>query len=122
MGAIAAKIGAVATLAVIGLLLVVFGVGCLAYALVVALEPIFGTAGAAAVTGAILIGPPVLWAALTLMISSKPKPKEHKIPVGGLWTALFAAIAKETPWIAIVGTVLVGLAEAFLFGRKRDKS
>jgi hypothetical protein len=114
-----AKIAAVAVLAVIGLLLVVFGVGFLAYALAVALEPTLGVAGGAAVTGAIFVGPPVLWAALTLMITRKPKPKEHVIPTGGLWTALFAAIAKETPWIAIIGTILVGAAEMFFNSRKR---
>ena len=113
-----AKIGAFAVLAVIGLLLVVFGVGFLAYALAVALEPMLGVAGGAAVTGAIFVGPPVLWAALTLMITPKPKPKTHTLPTGGLWTALFAAIAKETPWIAIIGTVLVGVAEMFLNRRK----
>jgi len=114
-----AKIAAAVVLAVIGLLLVVFGVGFLSYALSVALSPTLGVAGGAAVTGAIFVGPPVLWAALTLMTARKPKPKEHKIPVGGLWTALFAAIAKETPWIAIVGTVLVGVAELLLSRRKR---
>ena len=121
MGAIATKIAAVATLAVIGLLLVVFGVGFLAYALALALTPALGVAGGAAVTGAIFIGPPLLWASLTLMLASKPKPKEHKIPTGGLWTALFAAIAKETPWVAIIGTVLVGAAEMFLNSRRKPK-
>jgi hypothetical protein len=122
MGAIGAKIAAGTVLAVIGVVLVVFGVGALAFALAVALQPTFGVAGGAAVTGAIFVGPPVLWAAVTLMVAPKPKPKEHKIPVGGLWTALFAAIAKETPWIAIIGTVLVGVAEMLLNRRKRDKS
>jgi hypothetical protein len=116
-----AKIAAAAVLAVIGLLLVVFGVGFLSYALSVALTPTLGVAGGAAVTGAIFVGPPVLWAALTLMTARKPKPKPHMtIPTGGLWTALFAAIARETPWIAIVGTVLVGVAELLLSRRKRS--
>jgi hypothetical protein len=114
-----AKIAAIAVLAVIGLLLVVFGVGFLAYALCVAIQPALGLAGGAAVTGAIFVGPPVLWAALTLMTTPKPKPKTHTLPVGGLWTALFGAIAKETPWIAIIGTVLVGVAEMLLNRRKR---
>ncbi|HEY0104805.1 MAG TPA: hypothetical protein VGB91_01885 [Rhizomicrobium sp.] len=113
-----AKIAAGAVLAVIGLLLVVFGVGFLSYALAVALTPILGVAGGAAVTGAIFVGPPVLWAALTLMSRPKPKPRSI-VPPNGLWTALFAAIAKETPWIAIIGAILVGVAEMFLAGRKR---
>jgi hypothetical protein len=32
--------------------------------------------------------------------------------------ALFAAIAKETPWIAIVGAIAIAGAEMF-FGRRR---
>ncbi len=114
----AAKIAAGAVLAVIGLLLVVFGVGFLSYALAVALEPTLGVAGGAAVTGAIFVGPPVLWAALTLLTASKPKPKPVVMP-NGLWTALFAAIAKETPWIAIIGAILVGAAEMLLARRKK---
>jgi hypothetical protein len=114
-----AKIAAAAVLAVIGLLLVVFGVGFLSYALYAALEPLLGPAGGAAVAGAVFVGPPILWAALTLLITARPKPKPV-IPQNGLWTALFAAIAKETPWIAIVGTALVGVAELFL-ARRRGK-
>ncbi len=113
-----AKIAAGAVLAIIGLLLVAFGVGFLSYALAVALQPILGTAGGAAVTGAIFAGPPILWAAITLISGSKPKPKPV-MPPNGLWTALFAAIAKETPWIAIIGAILVGAAEMFFASRKR---
>ncbi len=113
-----AKIAAGAVLAIIGLLLVVFGVGFLSYALATALSPILGVAGGAAVTGAIFVGPPVLWAAITLTSKGKPKPKPAVLP-NGLWTVLFAAVAKETPWIAIVGAILVAAAEIFLAGRKR---
>jgi hypothetical protein len=114
----AAKIAAGITLAIIGLLLVVFGVGFLSYALAVALSPILGEAGGAAVTGAIFVGPPVLWAAITLMSSPKPKPKPM-VATDGLWTVLFSALARETPWIAVIGAVLVGVAEFFLAGRKK---
>jgi hypothetical protein len=113
-----AKIAAAAVLGIIGLLLVVFGVGFLSYALSVALEPYLGVAGGAAVTGALFVGPPVLWAAFALLSEPKPKPKPI-LPPGGLWTALFAAIAKETPWVAIIGAILVGAAELFFANRKR---
>ncbi len=112
-----AKIAAAAVLAVIGLLLVVFGVGFLSYALALALTPLLGAAGGAAVTGAIFVGPPVLWAGIVLMRGpSKPKPKP--LP-SSLWMALFAAIAKETPWIAIVGAIVIAGAEMFFGGRTR---
>lgn len=111
-----AKIAAAAVLAVIGLLLVVFGVGFLSYALALALTPVLGAAGGAAVTGAIFVGPPVLWAGIVLMRS----PSKRKAPSApsSLWMALFAAIAKETPWIAIVGAIAIAGAEMF-FGRRR---
>ncbi|HXC53969.1 MAG TPA: hypothetical protein VNU97_01615 [Rhizomicrobium sp.] len=108
-----------AVLATIGLLLVAFGVGFLSYALAAALTPTLGVAGGAAVTGAVFVGPPVLWASVTLMLASKPKPKPLVAP-NGLWTVLFAAIAKETPWIAIAGAGLVAAAEIFLASRKRS--
>jgi hypothetical protein len=115
-----ARIAAAAVLSVIGILLVGFGVGFLSYALFTALTGALGTAGAAAVTGAVFVGPPVLWAGITLLLASRPRPRPATvIPQNGLWTALFAAIAKETPWIAIVGTGLVGAVELFLSSRKR---
>ncbi|MEJ0027456.1 MAG: hypothetical protein WDN01_15635 [Rhizomicrobium sp.] len=112
-----AKIAAASVLAVIGLLLVVFGVGFLSYALVLALTPLLGAAGGAAVTGAVFVGPPVLWAGIVLM-RGPPKPKPTALP-SSLWMALFAAIAKETPWIAIVGAIVVAGAEMFFGGRTR---
>jgi len=112
-----AKIAAGAVLAVIGLLLVVFGVGFLSYALALALTPYLGAAGGAAVTGAVFVGPPVLWAALVLM-RGPPKPKKVEAP-SSLWMALFAAIAKETPWIAIIGTIGIAAAEMFFGSRSR---
>ncbi len=114
-----AKIAAGAVLAVIGLLLVIFGVGFLSYALALALTPYLGAAGGAAVTGAIFVGPPVLWAAIALM-SGPPKPKPAALAPSSLWMALFAAIAKETPWIAIVGAIAIAAGEMF-FGSRRSK-
>ena len=114
----AAKIAAAAVLAVIGLLLVVFGVGFLSIALAMALARYLGVAGGIAVTGAVFVGPPLLWAAVTLMTSPKPKAKQAA-RTDGLWTALFAAIARETPWIAILGAVLVGMIEMFFAGRRK---
>ncbi|MGH8122423.1 MAG: hypothetical protein ACREPT_06585 [Rudaea sp.] len=111
-----AKIAAAAVLVIIGLLLVVFGVGFLSYALALALTPVLGAAGGAAVTGAIFVGPPVLWAGVVLMRG--PHKRKSSTPPSSLWMALFAAIAKETPWIAIVGAIAIAAAEMF-FGRKR---
>jgi hypothetical protein len=113
-----AKIAAAAILAVIGMLLVVFGVGFLAFSLAAALTPMLGLAGASAVTGAVFVGPVFLWAVIILLLGGKPAPKPAAKAPEGLWTILFAAIAKETPWIAIVGTLLVAGAEIFFASRK----
>jgi len=112
-----ARIAATAVLAIIGFLLIVFGVGFLAFAMAAALAPTLGVAGGAAVTGGVFVGPVVLWAIIILLLRSAPKPKPAP-PANGLWLALFAAIAKETPWIAIVGAGLMAAAEMFLIRRK----
>ena len=116
------KIGAGAVLAIIGITLVVLGVGYLGIAIATALTPALGAAGAYAVTGGIFVGPAFFWAILSLLLTRKPAPPP-KTELGnaerGLWTVLFAAVAKETPWIAIVGAGLVAVAEIFLASRKK---
>ncbi|HUO89372.1 MAG TPA: hypothetical protein VMU08_09375 [Rhizomicrobium sp.] len=112
------KIGAGVVLAIIGVTLMVFGVGFLGYAITAALTPSLGVAGAAAVTGGIFTGPPFLWAIAALLVR-RPPPKPAPIPPGSLWMTLFQAIAKETPWVAIVGAGLVAAAEIFLVRRKK---
>jgi hypothetical protein len=114
-----AKAAAAAVLALIGVALIFFGVGFLAYALASALAPSLGVAGGAAVTGAIFVVPPFLWAIIMLSLRrTVPKPI---VPPGSLWMALFAAIARETPWVAIVGAGLVAAAEIFLSRRPGKK-
>jgi hypothetical protein len=110
------KIAATAVLAVIGLLLIVFGVGFLAYGLAAALSPSLGVAGGAALTGGIFVVPPLIWAVIILSLR-RPPPKPVPPPSTGLWLTLFGAIAKETPWIAIVGAGVVAAAEMFLARR-----
>jgi hypothetical protein len=116
MAQLGLKAAAAAVLAFIGLLLVFFGVGFLAYAIAAALTPALGVAAAAAVTGGIFAGPPFLWAIIILAFR-RPPPQAPT----GLWLTLFAAVAKETPWVAIVGAGLVAAAEIFLAARKPRK-
>ena len=113
-----ARIAASVVLGLIGLLLVVFGVGYLMYGLAMALTPALGTAGGAAVTGGIIVGPIFLWAIIILALRRTP-PKPVHAPSNGLWMALFAAIAKETPWIAIAGAAVMAAAEMFLLRPRR---
>jgi len=117
MARMGAKAAAAAVLALIGVALIFFGVGFLAYALASAFAPSLGVAGGAAVTGAIFVVPPFIWALIMLSLRrAAPKPV---IPPNGLWMALFAAIARETPWVAILGAGVVAAAEIFLSSRKR---
>lgn len=120
MAQMGARIAAAALLAVIGLTLIVFGVGFLAYAMATALAPSLGVAGGAAVTGAVFVVPPFLWAIMMLALRRTPPPKAT-IAQNSLWLTLFAAIAKETPWIAIAGAGLVAAAELFIATRPRKK-
>lgn len=114
-----ARIAASAVLGLIGLLLIIFGVGYLVYALAMALTPALGVAGGAAVTGGIIVGPIFLWAIILLLLRRTPPPKPAQAQASnGLWLALFAAVAKETPWIAIVGAGLMAAAEMFLTRRR----
>jgi hypothetical protein len=112
------KIGAGVVLAIIGTTFIVLGVGFLGYALAAALTPALGVAGAAAVTGGIFVGPPFLWAIIALLLR-RPPPRAAAVPPGSLWLPLFSAVARETPWIAVVGAAVVAAAEIFLVRGRR---
>ncbi len=119
MARMGAKAAAAAVLALIGVALIFFGVGFLAYALASALAPALGVSGGAAVTGAVFVVPPFVWA--LIMLSLRQPARKPVIPPNGLWVTLFAAIARETPWIAILGAGVVAAAEIFLSSRTRKK-
>lgn len=117
MAQLGVKAAAAMVLALIGVALIFFGVGFLAYALATALSPALGIAGGAALTGAMFVVPPFIWAIIMLALR-RPRPRPV-VPPDSLWMALFAAIAKETPWVAIVGAGLVAAAEIFLSRRPK---
>jgi hypothetical protein len=98
-----------------------FGIGLLGMALAAFLAQTLGTARGYALAGTILLVPPLLWAAI-LQLSRPRKPVAP--PNSGtsqVVRALFAAIVKETPWIAIVGAGLAGATEMFLNRNKTKK-
>jgi hypothetical protein len=113
-----ARFAAKAVLGLIGAALVFFGVGLLGYAIAVALAAHLGLAGGAAVAGAIFVAPPFIWAVL---VSAFRPARKRPEPVAGsteLLTAVIAGLAKEVPWIAIIGAGIVGATEMF-FKRKK---
>jgi hypothetical protein len=117
----AVKIAALAVLGIIGGLLLFFGVGLLAYGLATALAPALGIAGGAALTGGVFVVPPFVWAIIILLMRRPPAPAPQPAAAASnnLGLALFAAVAKETPWIAILGTGALALAQMYLGRRKK---
>ena len=120
----AAKLAALGVLGIIGGLLLFFGVGLLAYGLATALAPALGVAGGAALAGGVFVVPPFVWALIILLMRRQP-PTPAQQPAAAasnnLGLALFAAVAKETPWIAIAGTGALALAQMYLSRGRRKK-
>jgi hypothetical protein len=112
-----ARLGAKAVLLAIGLGMAFFGVGLLGLALAQSLKQLFGEAGALAIAGGVLLLPPFFWAVAKLLFRA-PKPPP---PASGLLATLVAAVAKETPWMAVIGAGITGLAEMLLNRNKPRK-
>lgn len=106
-----ARLTAKAIWAIIAIAMAFFGIGLLGMALASALVAALGVAGAHAVAGAILLLPPLLWAVIVL--ASRPR-KPPPQPGNELTRALLAAVAKQTPWLAIVAAGVAGVVNMFL--------
>jgi hypothetical protein len=102
-----------------GVALIFFGVGFIILGIATALKPYVGAAWSDIIAGAIFLTPPLIWA---LAVASTPPPKP---PISSgtrqIMTVLFSALAKETPWIAVVGAGLAGAADLFLNRNKTRK-
>jgi len=92
---------------------VFFGIGLLGLALAHALVNAVGVAAAYAIAGGALFA--IALVLLAFMALSRPR----KPPPSELTKVLLAALAKETPWLAIVGAGLASAAKMFL---NRNKS
>jgi hypothetical protein len=114
-----ARITAKAVLAAIAIAMAFFGIGLLGMALASALVKALGVVGGYSLAGALLLLPPLLWA----LITHSTRPKKAPAQNGGneLTKVLLAAVAKETPWIAIIGAGLAGAANMFLNRNKTSK-
>ncbi len=113
-----ARLTAKAIFAAAAIAMAFFGIGLLGMALAAALVATLGTAGSYAVAGAVLLLPPLLWALVTYL----SRPRKPPAPANSeLTRVLLAAVAKETPWIAIIGAGLVSVAGMFLNRNKPPK-
>lgn len=115
-----ARLSAKAIIVAAALALVFFGVGLLGLAIATMLAPHFGAAGGYAIAGAIMLAPPLFWAVIVTAI--RPARPVTPPPAGrDLMNSLFTALARETPWVAVVGAGLVGVANLFLNRNKTKK-
>ena len=101
--------------------LVFFGVGLIGLGIAASLTPTVGAAWADVIAGAVFLLPPLIWA-LAVISSRPPRPAiADNSGARQIMTAIFAALAKETPWIAVVGAGLAGVADLFLNRNKTGK-
>jgi hypothetical protein len=94
-----------------------FGTGLLGFALAHALVQALGVAAAYAVAGGVLLA--VALVILAIMVLSRPRKREAA--KNDLTRVLLAAVAKEVPWIALVGAGLAGVSNLFLNRNKSSK-
>ena len=113
-----ARLTAKAVLAAAALAMAFFGIGLLGMALASWLVRAIGPVGGYALSGAVLLVPPLLWAVVTHL--SRPR-KQPASANNELTRVLLAAVAKETPWIAIIGAGLASAANLFLNRNKSPK-
>jgi len=113
-----ARLTAKAILVATAIAMAFFGIGLLGMALAGALATALGVVGGYAVAGLVLLTPPLLWALITRLSQARkpPSPADNE-----LTRVLLAAVAKEVPWIAIVGAGLAGSANLFLNRNKSRK-
>ena len=113
-----ARLGARAVLLALGVALIFFGVGLIGFGIAAALRPHVGPVWGDVIAGAIFLLPTLIWA--IAVISTAPKPS-RRAGTSPILTAVIAALAKETPWIALVGGVLASAAELILNRNKSRK-
>lgn len=112
-----ARLTAKAIFVAIAIAMAFFGVGLLGMALAGFLVATLGPVGSYAVAGAVLLTPPLIWA-IVLRLS---RPRKPPVPKSELSRVLLAAVAKETPWLAIIGAGLASAANVFLNRNKSGK-
>ncbi len=115
-----ARLSAKAVLLTIAVALVFFGVGLIGLGIAASLQPFVGAAWGNAITGALFLMPPLIWA-LAIISARPPRPAPAAAGSRQIMTAIIAALAKETPWIAVVGAGLAGAANLFLNRNKAGK-
>ena len=112
-----AKISKAAILVLVASALIWIGIAFAGFALLTALTPALGLAGAAAIVAALLLLAPI-GALVALLIRRPPRPVEgtggnHEVLLG-----LLAAFGRNKPMVAIATAGLLGLLDMLLRRRK----
>ena len=97
--------------------MVFFGIGLIGLAVATLLAAKFGNAGGYLIAGGILLLLPILW----IIILFAPRPRKKPEDKNDFMNSIFATLARETPWAAVVGAGLVGIANLFLNRNKTKK-
>jgi hypothetical protein len=97
--------------------MVFFGIGLIGLAVATLLAAKFGIAGGYLMAGGILLLVPVVW--IVILFASRPRKKPQE--KNDLMNMIFATLARETPWAAVAGAGLVGIANLFLNRNKTKK-
>lgn len=113
------RLGGMAVAGVVGLFacssLIFVGFAFAGFAIYTALSPFLGEAGAAGVTAAIFLVPPLL----AILILGTPKSRRKRRQENESLLTLIARVATERPILAMVGAALLGAAEVLLSNRRR---
>ena len=98
----------------LGLSLILVGVSFLAFGLASVLATTLGLAGGAAVTGLLLLLPPLLWAMFKR--PSLPAPDTQTAPAGyeSVWAGELARLAHRKPLLAVLVAIVAGAASTLL--------
>ncbi len=96
----------------LGVALILVGVSFLGFGLASALAPVLTVAGGAAVTGVLLLLPPLVWALAkgpTQNVTTQPEPA-----LEGLWLGELSRLALKKPLLAVLVAVAAGAARSLL--------
>jgi hypothetical protein len=97
--------------------MVFFGIGLIGLAGATWLAARFGAAGGYLIAGGVLLAIPILW--ILIWLAARPRRKVEEKP--DIASSIFTALARETPWAAVLGAGLVGIANLFLNRNKNKK-
>jgi positive regulator of sigma E activity len=97
--------------------MVFFGIGLIGLAVATMLAAKFGVAGGYLIAGGILLLVPILW--IIILFASRPRKKPQD--KNDFVNSIFTVLARETPWAAVAGAGLIGIATLFLNRNKTKK-